>query len=88
MVISGLVLLSGILSAIGLLKGRHWGFLPLYFFIPAATMFFNFSMVPFVPLIFPEALRAYVVLGVNISILLYAVFALLNKMDRPIGLNS
>lgn len=87
-VIAVLVLMSGVLACVGLLNGRHWGFLPLYFFIPAATMFFSFSLVPFVPLFFPVEIRAYIVLALNISILLYAVFLLLKKMDSPIDLHS
>lgn len=77
-----LVLFSGVLAIIGLLKGQKWGFLPLYFYIPAATMFFKISIIPIVPELAPSIYRNQMILGLNSVVLVYSVFLLLRRMDR------
>ncbi|PSV39246.1 MULTISPECIES: hypothetical protein [unclassified Photobacterium] len=77
-----LVLFSGVLAIIGLLKGQKWGFLPLYFYIPAATMFLNISIIPILPELVPSIYRNQVILGLNSVVLVYSVFLLLRRMDR------
>ncbi|PSV33490.1 MULTISPECIES: hypothetical protein [unclassified Photobacterium] len=77
-----LVLFSGVLAIIGLLKGQKWGFLPLYFYIPAATMFLNISIIPILPELVPSVYRNQVILGLNSVVLVYSVFLLLRRMDR------
>ncbi|PSV28657.1 MULTISPECIES: hypothetical protein [unclassified Photobacterium] len=77
-----LVLFSGVLAIIGLLKGQKWGFLPLYFYIPAATMFLNISIIPILPELVLSIYRNQVILGLNSVVLVYSVFLLLRRMDR------
>ncbi|EAS63885.1 hypothetical protein C0W92_04355 [Photobacterium angustum] len=77
-----LVLFSGVLAIIGLLKGQKWGFLPLYFYIPAATMFLKISIIPIVPELVPSIYRNQMILGLNSVVLVYSVFLLLRRMDR------
>ena len=82
--IAALVLFSGLGAFAGLLQGYKWGFIPLYFFIPAATLFFDMSLIPFLPDLIPLAFRSLVVLVINSTVLLYAVLLLLKMMDSNV----
>ncbi|MGF1760387.1 hypothetical protein L4D76_21155 [Photobacterium sagamiensis] len=82
--IAALVLFSGLGAFAGLLQGYKWGFIPLYFFIPAATLFFDMSLLPFLPDLILPAFRSLVVLAINSTVLLYAVFLLLKMMDSNV----
>ena len=79
-----LVLLSGAGAIIGLIRGNRWGFLPLYFFIPAVTLFFNDSLIPYLPQLFSPLNREVVVFALNGSVLLFSVLLLLKMMDRDV----
>lgn len=87
-IIAMLVLLSGLLAITGLLRGNTWGFLPLYFFIPAATMFFGFSLIPYIPMLIGPEYRSLVIVVINSSVLIYAVFLLLRMMDTNVILQT
>ena len=87
-IIAMLVLFSGLLAIAGLVRGNKWGFLPLYFFIPAATMFFGFSLVPFLPMVIEPEYRSLVVVAMNSCVLIYAVFLLLRMMDSNVILRT
>lgn len=76
-----LVLLSGITAICGLFRGNQWGFIPLYFFIPGATLFFGMSLIPYVPLLIEPVYRGLAVVAINSGILLYAVWLLLKMME-------
>jgi hypothetical protein len=80
-IVAMLVLLSGIFATTGLFRGMMWGFIPLYFFIPAATMFFGISIIPFLPSLISPEFRSIAVLTLNSIVLLFAVFLLLRMMD-------
>jgi hypothetical protein len=83
-----LVLISGVFAIVGLFRGMMWGFIPLYFFIPAATMFFNISVIPFLPSLVSPEFRSIAVLTLNSIVLLYAVFLLLRMMDSNTTLQT
>jgi hypothetical protein len=83
-IIAMLVLLSGLFAIAGLLRGYKWGFIPLYFFIPAATMFFGISLIPYLPLLIEPEYRSLMVIAINSSVLVYAVFLLLRMMDSNV----
>ncbi|MGF1716886.1 hypothetical protein [Photobacterium chitinilyticum] len=83
-IIATLVLLSGVSAIAGLVRGDMWGFIPLYFFIPAATMFFGFSLIPYLPLLIEPEYRRLLVIAINSCVLLYAVFLLLRMMDSDV----
>ncbi|MGF1680521.1 hypothetical protein L4D09_02870 [Photobacterium makurazakiensis] len=85
-IIAILVLLSGILASVGLARGRRWGFIPLYFFIPAVTMFFGYSMIPYLPSLVSSDLRPFSVVILNSSVLIFAVVVLLKMMDTDVVL--
>lgn len=87
-IIAMLVLLSGLSAIAGLVRGDKWGFIPLYFFIPAATMFFGFSLIPYIPLLIEPEYRSLVVVAINSSVLIYAVFLLLRMMDSNVILQT
>ena len=76
-----LVLISGILACIGLFRGKKWGFIPLYFYIPAATLFLQVSLIPFIPNIFPVKHHDIVIMVINGLVLLYSVSLLLRRME-------
>lgn len=80
-IIGILVLLSGVGASIGLLRGKMWGFMPLYFFLPASTLFLGMSILPVLPSLFPISIRSFVVLGLNSVVLIYSVFILLRMME-------
>ncbi|UXI00687.1 hypothetical protein [Photobacterium sp. TY1-4] len=80
-IIAILVLLSGVTAIFGLFRGNQWGFIPLYFFIPAATLFFGMSLIPYLPLLIEPAYRGLAVLAINSGILIYAVWLLLKMME-------
>ncbi|PSU47510.1 hypothetical protein C9J12_14680 [Photobacterium frigidiphilum] len=80
-IVAVLVLISGICAIAGLFRGMMWGFIPLYFFIPAATMFFGISIIPFLPSLISPEFRSITVLTLNSIVLLFAVFLLLRMMD-------
>ncbi|MGF1725063.1 hypothetical protein [Photobacterium nomapromontoriensis] len=79
--IASLVLISGISAIIGLLCGRYWGFIPLYFFIPAITMFFGYSLIPYLPQLVSPEFRQVVIVAFNSAVMLFAVLLLLKMMD-------
>ena len=87
-IIAMLVLLSGLLAIVGLMRGNKWGFIPLYFFIPAATMFFGFSLVPYLPMLIGPEYRSLMVLTINSCVMVYAVFLLLRMMDTNVILQT
>ncbi|WEM41736.1 hypothetical protein PTW35_14085 [Photobacterium sp. DA100] len=79
-----LVLLSGIGAILGLSRGNRWGFIPLYFFIPAVTMFFNYSLIPYLPQLVTPEFRSIVIFFLNSSVLLFSVLLLLKMMDSDV----
>ncbi|MEC6796057.1 hypothetical protein VXS03_03210 [Photobacterium sp. S4TG1] len=81
MSITVLVLISGILACIGLFRGKKWGFIPLYFYIPAATLFLQVSLIPFIPNIFPVKHHDIAIMVINSLVLLYSVSLLLRRME-------
>jgi hypothetical protein len=81
MSITILVLISGILACIGLFRGKKWGFIPLYFYIPAATLFLQVSLIPFIPNVFPVKYHDIVIIVINGLVLLYSVSLLLRRME-------
>ncbi|UTV27130.1 hypothetical protein [Photobacterium atrarenae] len=81
-IIALLVVLSGITAIFGLFRGNKWGFIPLYFFIPGATLFFGMSLIPYLPLLIEPAYRGMAVVAINCGILIYAVWLLLRMMER------
>ncbi|MCW8328068.1 hypothetical protein MD588_04535 [Photobacterium sp. SDRW27] len=87
-IIAMLVLLSGLSAIAGLMRGDKWGFIPLYFFIPAATMFFGFSLIPYIPSLIEPEYRRLVIIAINSSVLIYAVFLLLKMMDSNVILRT
>lgn len=87
-IVAMLVLLSGICAITGLFRGMMWGFIPLYFFIPAATMFFGISIIPFLPNLISPEFRSIAVLTLNSIVLLFAVFLLLRMMDSNTSLQT
>ncbi|SJZ32079.1 hypothetical protein [Photobacterium toruni] len=76
-----LVLSSGILACIGLFRGKKWGFIPLYFYIPAVTLFLQVSLIPFIPDLFPVKYHDIVIMVINGLVLLYSVLLLLRRME-------
>lgn len=87
-IVAMLVLISGICAITGLFRGMMWGFIPLYFFIPAATMFFGISIIPFLPSLISPEFRSITVLTLNSIVLLFAVFLLLRMMDSNTTLQT
>ncbi|MGF1874875.1 hypothetical protein L4D77_06010 [Photobacterium frigidiphilum] len=87
-IVAILVLISGICAITGLFRGMMWGFIPLYFFIPAATMFFGISIIPFLPSLISPEFRSITVLTLNSIVLLFAVFLLLRMMDSNTTLQT
>jgi hypothetical protein len=87
-IVAILVLMSGICAIVGLFRGMMWGFIPLYFFIPAATMFFGISIIPFLPSLISHEFRSIAVLTLNSIVLLFAVFLLLRMMDSNATLQT
>ncbi|WP_299015832.1 hypothetical protein [uncultured Photobacterium sp.] len=83
-IIAMLVLLSGLLAISGLMRGRKWGFIPLYFFIPAVTMFFKFSLIPYLPSLVDPEYRRITIVALNSGVLVYAVLLLLRMMDSNV----
>ncbi|MEC6906052.1 hypothetical protein [Photobacterium piscicola] len=81
MSITVLVLISGILACIGLFRGKKWGFIPLYFYIPAVTLFLQVSLIPFIPNIFPVKHHDIAIMVINGLVLLYSVSLLLRRME-------
>ncbi|KPA52714.1 hypothetical protein [Photobacterium lucens] len=77
-----LVFISGLLACIGLFKEAKWGFFPLYFYIPATTMFLKLSFIPYLPDLVPITYRGHTILAINSLVLIYSVFLLLRRMDR------
>ena len=76
-----LVLISGIIACTGLLLGKKWGFIPLYFYIPAVTLFLQFSLIPFIPNVFPAKYHDIAIMVFNGMVLLYSVLLLLRRME-------
>ena len=76
-----LVLISGVIACIGLLLGKKWGFIPLYFYIPAVTLFLQFSLIPFIPNVFPAKYHDIAIMVINGLVLLYSVLLLLRRME-------
>ncbi len=76
-----LVLISGILACVGLFLGKKWGFIPLYFYIPAATLFLQVSLIPFIPNVFPAKHHDIAIMVINGLVLLYSVLLLLRRME-------
>jgi len=87
-IIAMLVLLSGLSAIAGLVRGDKWGFIPLYFFIPAATMFFGFSLIPYLPSLIEPDYRQLGIVAINSGVLFYAVYLLLRMMDSNIILRT
>ncbi|PSW19646.1 hypothetical protein C9I98_12110 [Photobacterium sanctipauli] len=85
-IIAMLVLLSGISAIVGLGRGDRWGFIPLYFFIPAITMFFGYSMIPYLPSLVSPDLRPFSIVLLNSSVLVFSVLVLLKMMDDDVVL--
>lgn len=81
MIVTVLVLVSGTLACIGLFRGEKWGFIPLYFYIPAVTLFPQLSLIPFVPNVFPAKYHHIAMMVINGLILLYSVLLLLRRME-------
>ncbi|MCQ1057054.1 hypothetical protein ACQKPX_08760 [Photobacterium sp. DNB23_23_1] len=79
-----LVLLSGVGAILGLGRGNRWGFIPLYFFIPAITMFFNYSIIPYLPQLFSPEFRGMAIFFLNSSVLVFSVLLLLKMMDNDV----
>ncbi|WP_305818014.1 hypothetical protein [Photobacterium leiognathi] len=77
-----LVFISGVLACIGLFKEAKWGFIPLYFYIPATTMFMKLSLIPYLPDLISITYRGHMILAINSLVLIYSVFLLLRRMDR------
>ena len=75
------VLISGILACVGLFLGEKWGFILLYFYIPATTLFLHVSLIPFIPNIFPTQHHDIVMMVINGLVLLYSVLLLLRRME-------
>ncbi len=76
-----LVLISGTVACIGLLRGKKWGFIPLYFYIPAVTLFLQFSLIPFIPNVFPAKYHDIAIIVINGLVLLFSVLLLLRRME-------
>ncbi|CAG19205.1 hypothetical protein [Photobacterium profundum] len=87
-IIAILVLISGVCAIVGLFRSMMWGFIPLYFFIPATTMFFGISIIPFLPSLISPEFRSIAVLTLNSIVLLFAVFLLLRMMDSNTTLQT
>ncbi|KLV11104.1 MULTISPECIES: hypothetical protein [Photobacterium] len=85
-VIATLVLISGLTAIAGLCRGNRWGFIPLYFFIPAVTMFFGYSLIPYLPQLFQPEFRQPVIVFLNSLVLIFAVLLLLKMMDDDVVL--
>ncbi|ELR65225.1 hypothetical protein C942_01797 [Photobacterium marinum] len=83
-IVAILVLLSGVLATVGLIRGQMWGFIPLYFFIPAVTLFFKFSLIPFLPSLVEPEYRRIAIVALNSIVLVYAVLLLLRMMDSEV----
>ncbi|MCP4955259.1 MAG: hypothetical protein GY919_06500 [Photobacterium aquimaris] len=75
------VLTSGVVACVGLFRGEKWGFIPLYFYIPAATLFLQFSLIPFIPSFFPAKYHDIAIMIINSLVLLYSVLLLLRRME-------
>ncbi|KLV05967.1 membrane protein [Photobacterium aquae] len=84
--VTALILLSGVFAIVGLCRAHRWGFIPLYFFIPAVTLFFGYSLIPFLPLLFVPEVRQLVILLSNSAVMLFSVMLLLKMMDTDVVL--
>lgn len=72
----GLLLLAlAILSAIGLVAYRGWGFLAFYCFVLLATIGFSIPLIPFVASWLPLAAGPWVMIAINLVILLIMIAA-------------
>ncbi|SMY33389.1 hypothetical protein PMAL9190_01020 [Photobacterium malacitanum] len=80
-IVTLLVLISGVVACVGLLRGQKWGFIPLYFYIPAVTLFLQFSLIPFIPNVFPAKYHDIAIMVINGLVLLYSVLLLLRRME-------
>ena len=77
-----LVVLSGVVATCGLLFSRRWGFMPLYFFLPALSLFFDFSVLPY-PTAWLDAFYYPTVAWIaNLSVLFFSVWLLLHLMEE------
>lgn len=83
-IVAMLVLASGVGAVIGLAQGNRWGFIPLYFFIPAITLFFGYSLIPYLPHLFRPELRHIVIILLNSTVMIFAVAVLLKMMDNDV----
>ena len=83
-IVAVLVLASGLSAIIGLGQGNRWGFIPLYFFIPAITLFFGYSLIPYLPHFFRPEFRHIVIILLNSTVMLFAVVLLLKMMDNDV----